>query len=665
MVSIVPQEDELMNVSPQARAYDPLRSVAFRKTKDRYGGLSNMASGFPIVVNGIRIRTAEALYQACRYPTRPDVQRLIIEERSPMTAKMKAKRFTNDTRRDWDNVRVKIMRWCLRVKLAQNWDSFGTLLLSTGDAPIVEDSRKDAFWGAKPTGDGELVGTNALGRLLMELREELKEADHDHLESVAPPPVPDFFLDGQLIGHIANRDSSVSLEEDSASHGLTNAGTLASMEQANPSWDKTESGREEEESSSRMTMPRRKRLIEVAFPLEEVSAHSRPEKYAPPGHISTLHRWWARRPLAACRAFIYASLVDDPGTDAEREELLKEVADLASWDAVRHPNKVIRARADGGSGATGIQLLERARRRILDCNGGRPPKLLDPFAGGGAIPLEGLRLGCDVDASDLNPVAVLILKGTVEYPQRYGQPDSRPVPEYIRDAADKGSQSSFDDGDLAEAYRHNPLATDVRYWGNWMLERAREELAEFYPTDPDGSVPVAYLWSRTIPCPSCHAEMPLIRQYWLARKDKKKVALEPVIDRQHNRVDFRVVKDSNVVGNPGDATTSKGDTKCLLCGQVVKGRDVRQLAVTGKMSASMTAVVLATPMKGGKDYRPDSPLDLTAFEAAAERLRVIQSEHQRDLPLVPEEPIDPRTLGLRVDGFGFSEWSTLFNAVKS
>ena len=121
-------------------------------------------------------------------------------------------------------------------------------------------------------------------------------------------------------------------------------------------------------------IPRRKRLIEVAFPLEEVSAHSRPEKYAPPGHISTLHGWWARRPLAACRAFIYASLVYDPGTDAQREDLLKEVADLASWDAVRHPDRVVRAKSDGGSGFTGSELLERARKRILDDNGGAPPK---------------------------------------------------------------------------------------------------------------------------------------------------------------------------------------------------------------------------------------------------------------------------------------------------
>ena len=163
------------------------------------------------------------------------------------------------------------------------------------------------------------------------------------------------------------------------------------------------------------------------------------------------------------RAFIYASLVDDPGSDAEREELLKKVADLASWDAVRHPDKVVRPKTDGSSGLTGTALLERARHRILENNEGKPPRLLDPFAGGGAFPLEGLRLGCEVEASDLNPVAVLILKGTVEYPQKYGQPHSRPVPEYIRQAAVDPSQSRFNDGQLADAYARNPLATDVRY----------------------------------------------------------------------------------------------------------------------------------------------------------------------------------------------------------
>src|SRR6266567_5569450 len=114
-------------------------------------------------------------------------------------------------------------------------------------------------------------------------------------------------------------------------------------------------------------MARRKRLIEVAFPLEEVSAHSRREKNVRHGHISTLHIWWARRPLAACRAFIYESLIDDPEDDREREELLKEVADLASWDAVRKPELVVRSREQGGSGLTGTELLSRARQRILDC----------------------------------------------------------------------------------------------------------------------------------------------------------------------------------------------------------------------------------------------------------------------------------------------------------
>ena len=410
-----------------------------------------------------------------------------------------------------------------------------------------------------------------------------------------------------------------------------------------------------------MTTALRKRLIEVAFPLEEVSAHSRREKNVRHGHISTLHIWWARRPLAACRAFIYASLVDDPENDAEREALLKEVADLASWDAVRHPERVVRAKADGGSGLTGTDLLERARRRILGCNDGKPPKLLDPFAGGGAIPLEGLRLGCEVEASDLNPVAVLILKGTVEYPQKYGQPNSRPVPEYIHQTAHDPAQPRFSDGDLSETYRRNPLAADVHYWGNWMLEKAREELAEFYPPDPDGSVPVAYLWSRTIPCPNCTAEMPLIRQYWLARKDKKKVALEPVIDRENNRVDFKVVEGPDVTGDPAEATTTRGDTRCLLCGQIVKGSDIRRLSSEEKMSAAMTSVVLENHGHVGKRYRSDNARDPLAFDRASQSLANQASSQLQNFTPIPDEPIAPDTLGLRIDAFGLRTWGQLFN----
>ena len=186
----------------QVRIYPVTETVSFRRTKEKFGGLSNMASGFTVNVNGVRILTSEALYQACRYPDRPDVQRLIIEQRSPMTAKMKGKRYLHHTRSDWSSVRVNVMRWCLRVKLAQNRDNFGELLLSTGDAPIVEDSRKDDFWGAKRV-NGLLVGINALGRLLMELREELKSRK-DCPGIVEPLGIRRFLLYGEPIGVITS-----------------------------------------------------------------------------------------------------------------------------------------------------------------------------------------------------------------------------------------------------------------------------------------------------------------------------------------------------------------------------------------------------------------------------------------------------------------------------
>lgn len=178
-------------------------SVVFLKTKEKYGGLSNMAGGFPLQVNGIPIRSSEALYQACRFPHRPEVQRLIIEQKSPMSAKMKSKPHRADSRPDWeqDEVRVKVMRWCLQVKLAQNWEQFGQLLRETGDWHIVEQSRKDDFWGAKPVDDRTLLGANFLGRLLKELRGKLLAAAADQeslaaLQRVEPLQIKDFLLYG-------------------------------------------------------------------------------------------------------------------------------------------------------------------------------------------------------------------------------------------------------------------------------------------------------------------------------------------------------------------------------------------------------------------------------------------------------------------------------------
>ena len=188
-----------MSQASQVRTYDRATSVVFLKTKERFGGLSNMAPGFPLRVNRVRIRTSEALYQACRFPHMPEVQQLIIGENSPMTAKMRSKPFRQVSRHDWNFVRVKIMRWCLRVKLAQNWREFGRLLLATGDGPIVEQSRKDDFWGAKVADDAMLVGMNVLGRLLMELREQLKDNEAESLRFIEPLAISEFLVFGQPI----------------------------------------------------------------------------------------------------------------------------------------------------------------------------------------------------------------------------------------------------------------------------------------------------------------------------------------------------------------------------------------------------------------------------------------------------------------------------------
>lgn len=196
------------------RTYYRKESIVFRRTRGEFGGLSNMAAGFSLEVNGLCILTSEALYQACRFPHLPTVQRVIIGQKSPMTAKMKSKPLRGETRADWDRVKVKIMRWCLRVKLAQNRTEFSRLLLETGERPIVEESRKDGFWGAKVADRQTLVGVNILGRLLMELRTELKQSDQDSLSIVEPLAIPEFLLDGRAIGTVFGQvDRAIDTED--------------------------------------------------------------------------------------------------------------------------------------------------------------------------------------------------------------------------------------------------------------------------------------------------------------------------------------------------------------------------------------------------------------------------------------------------------------------
>jgi putative DNA methylase len=408
-------------------------------------------------------------------------------------------------------------------------------------------------------------------------------------------------------------------------------------------------------------MSHKRRLIEHRLPLEKISEASAREKSIRYGHISTLHIWWARRPLAASRAAVFATLVPDT------EENYQLVKKIVPWEAVK----------DGNS----KDILE-ARRRVLEASGGTPPRVLDPFAGGGAIPLEALRLGCETHALDLNPVAYLILKATLEYPQRFGQPNSRAVPLYIRaldqahaQAKDRAAQGTAklleeggeaqEEGPFSKAYRENPLAAEVRYWGEWVLERARQELAQFYPKDPDGRTPVAYLWARTVTCtnPTCRVEVPLVRQWWLAKKDKKRIALKPLVDREARRVDFQVVEVPQGEDWPDQGTVQRGNAACLVCGTAIPASETQKQAKERRWGERLLAVVLGSGEENGKTYRVGTPEDIATFEQAKAKLEALKQRESPfgELPLIPNEPIpyEPRAFTPCI--YGFQEWSQLFN----
>jgi len=397
-----------------------------------------------------------------------------------------------------------------------------------------------------------------------------------------------------------------------------------------------------------------RRLIESRLPLKEVSSESARGKSIRHGHISTLHIWWARRPLAASRAAVFGTLVPDSD---ENYELVKRIV---PWEAVKDGNN---------------EAIQKARQRILEANGGKPPRVLDPFSGGGAIPLEALRLGAETYALDLNPVAYLILKATLEYPQKFGRPGSREVPEYIRK---KDAEAQSDDprqnlygseGEWTKSYRENPLATDVRYWGEWVLERAREELAEFYPPDEGGKTPVAYLWARTVTCtnPTCRAEVPLVRQWWLAKKKNKRIALKPIVDEEAKRVRFEVVRVEEGETWPDAGTIHRGNAVCPVCGTAIPAAELQKQAQDGTWSERLMAVVLVGEGWNGKSYRAAMEADEAVFRKAAEHLEELKKQESpfAPLPLLPTAdnetiPYEPRAFTPCV--YGFKTWGQLFNA---
>ncbi len=376
-----------------------------------------------------------------------------------------------------------------------------------------------------------------------------------------------------------------------------------------------------------------RRLIEDSFPVKEVSVASAKEKNIRHGHISTLHIWWARRPLAASRATAYAALVPPPENIDEWEKQRNFIIELCKWE-----------------NSNDIGLLQKAREDILKANGGVPPKVLDPFSGGGSIPLETLRLGCETYFNDYNPVAVLLEKCILEYPQKYG------IPKETINGVLTGNQK-------------NPLLEAVKKWGGWILEEVKTEIGRFYPNDSDGSVPVGYIWARTIPCqnPACGVDIPLFRQYWLAKKPNKQVSLYPYV--QDGNVLFKLVGDGYEPMpenfNPKEGTVSRAIAICPVCGAAVEAKDTRRLFQEGKSSARMIAVVLTKPGERGKIYRISTQEDVIVFQEAAKYLQEkIQTLRKGfDMEPVPDEPLPPKgTLGFRVQGYGLDTWGSLFNS---
>ena len=396
-------------------------------------------------------------------------------------------------------------------------------------------------------------------------------------------------------------------------------------------------------------------FIETDFPIKAVSAEGAREKNIRHGHISTLHIWWARRPLVVSRATIYASLIPAPKNEEERiakEQFIAIFSDeYKKWlgsSKGKQPSNILHYTCLAKwENSLNKKIIERARKEILKANGGKPPKVLDPFAGGGAIPLEALRLGCETYASDLNPVAVLILKCTLEYPQRYGKPIKKKV---------KGKLIKED---------VNPLLEDVKKWGNWVLEEAKKEIGQFYPKDEDGAIPVGYYWLRTIPCqnPTCGCQIPLTANFWLAKKENKKIALKLIADKEKREIYFKIVDNPDF--DPSKGTVSRAKVVCPVCGSGIDDKTVRKLFQEGKSGQRMVAVVLHHPDKTGKTYRIATEKDMKVFKSAEAYLEKKRKKlfEKWGFDPVPDEPLPPKeTLGFRVQRYGILKWGDLFNA---
>lgn len=373
-----------------------------------------------------------------------------------------------------------------------------------------------------------------------------------------------------------------------------------------------------------------KRFIEEYFPVKEVSVESSKEKNHTHGHISTLHRWWARRPLAASRTTIYASLIPIPKTSKEIASCKRTIIDLSKWE-----------------NSTNFNMIELAREHIMKhCK--TPPKILDPFGGGGSIPLESLRLGCETYATDYNPVANLIIRATTEYPFLQKNHDANWI------------KSSID----------SPLITNVKKWSQYVLKEAKKELSRFFP-DKDGEEPIGYIWARCIPCqnPRCSATVPLIKQFWLAKRDRRNTTLVPYVEGKH--VKFSIIdidKEKLPKGiDPSKGTVSRGKATCLVCGHRMDGAVVKSLFVQKKNSERMN-LIITKKATSGKNYRIVEQDDLDVYKKAQNLLKKkrIKFKEKYNVDPIPNEPTPngkgsgaERAFSVRL--YNMNTWGELFN----
>ena len=500
------------------------------------------------------------------------------------------------------------------------------------------------------------------------------------------------------------------------------------------------------------TMNKPKKLIEVAMPVKEISAESVRDKSIRHGHISTLHLWWARRPLPVCRAVVFASLVPDPLDDhcpqafrdavrillgkqndlpgdpyrpyidiphtavvdqmedhlrnrllmfigkfsdkyIQNEKLGKKTPakdtlhpySLIKWDNKNNEDIIGRARklifvshnSDSGRSAEEllaeydrlqrvikeaekklyeypdrhldtdpkIRELEAAKDAAIQALLTKMPKVFDPFAGGGAIPLEAARLGCNSYGNDINPVAHIIQKGSCEFPQRFGKPIAYSVDEYSRiygeGELDKQRTAGRVLGDTVQV--DNRLSHDVEYFARLLLSRVQSEISQYYPVDPDGHQVIAYYWARVGTCanPSCGAKVPLLKQFYLSRKPGKYIHLHPFIEGTDIRFEIRKGKSEQ------EGWIKRGNMTCPCCHNSTDVKTLKSQFIEKATDEKIIAVILNG--KIGKEYRLPHQNEIQVIQNIPETVEI------------PQEPMPVKyTQALPSCTWGLEKWGQMF-----